>query len=461
MGKQALAKRDRVAPSVISLDNRFDPLLQIADERSEEALIGAVFQQPDLYPALAEIAQPADFFFLKNGYVWHACDSLSGRGVGIDLITVAEEMETLNAPIKGEELIRELARMIGGSPDTRNAEQYAWAVYQAALRLRLMSAAGEIAKLAPDKTVNVDALVDECDRLIFKATNRQAEKRTNAKDIMVAYHAKVEQMLENGTPAPGVQLGFKALDDLSGGLYPGEVTVLAGGEGMGKTTWALSTGRNMGKAGARVAVFTLEMSQEEIIRIFTAMETGIFKSVLKAFTLSDYQWGLFTKAAGDIARWPMDIIDEYPTLTPVQLRRKLRNLSQTGDIDAVIIDGLWLMEASEPTGERWRDVGNIMRDLNQVARDFSVPILLTHQYNAEIKNVKYPTLFNLSESAGVRRNAQVVWGLHRATYYNRDADDNTTELYILKDRNGGSVGQKLPFTYNTDFSRYEGGAYVG
>lgn len=460
MATNKLAKRDRVSPSIINMGTQFDPLLQIADERNEDAVIGAVFQQSDLFPVLSETLQPADFFFLLKGYVWHAFDVLTGEGKGLDLLTVASKMEELNSPIKGEELIRELARMIGAAPDTRNAEQYARAVFDASLRLRVLAAKEEMAQLAVDKTITVDSLVDQCDHLLYKATNRHAETRTDARSVMSKYFQKVDDMLQSGA-VNGLPTGFKILDDLTGGLFPGEVAVLAGGEGMGKTTWELSLVRNAVKAGKRAAVFTLEMSQEEIIRIFTSMETGIYKSVLKQFTLSDYQWKLFTKAAGDIGNWPLEIVDDFPTLTPVQLRRKLRTLTQHGDMDLVVIDGLWLMEASEPAkNDRPRDVFMIMRDLNQIARDFDVPILITHQYNADINGKKYPSIYQLSESAGVRRNAQVVWGLHRPSYYDRDNVDDSTKLYILKDRNGINVGSDVPFLYNKDNSRYEGGQYV-
>jgi replicative DNA helicase len=460
MAANKLAKRDRVSPTIINMGPQFDPLLQIADERSEDAVIGVVLQQPDLFPALSEILQPADFFFLLKGYVWHACDVLTGQGKGLDILTVASKMEELNSPIKGEELIRELARMIGTAPDTRNAEQYARQVFESSLRLRVLSAKEEIAQLAVDKTISVDSLVDQCDHLLYKATNRHAENRSDAHSIMSKYFQKVDDMLQSGAIS-GLPTGFKILDDLTGGLFPGEVAVLAGGEGMGKTTWGLSNVRNVVKAGKRAAVFTLEMSQEEIIRIFTSMETGIYKSVLKQFTLSDYQWKLFTKAAGDISNWPLEIVDDFPTLTPVQLRRKLRTLTQKADMDLVVIDGLWLMEASEPAkNDRPRDVFTIMRDLNQIARDFNVPILITHQYNASINGKKYPSIYELSESAGVRRNAQVVWGLHRPSYYDRDNVDDATKLYILKDRNGVNVGADVPFLYNKDNSSYEGGKYV-
>lgn len=459
MAANKLAKRDRVSPSIINMGSQFDPLLQIADERSEKAVIGAVLQHPDLFIALSEILQPADFFFIKNGYVWHSFDLLTGQGKGIDLVTVATTMESLKCPGSSDELIRDLAQMIESAPDASNAESYARAVFNASLRLRVLVAKEEIAKLAVDKTVTVDDLIDQCDHLLYKATNRQVETRTDARTIMSRYMQKVDDMI-NGGENPAVNTGFRMLDDECGGLYPGEVTVLAGSEGMGKTTWALSAARNMAKAGKRVAVFTLEMTQEEIIRAFTAMETSIYKSVLKQYALSTYQWGLFTKAAGDIGNWPIEIVDEFPTLTPIQCRRKLRKLMSETHIDAVIIDGLWLMEASEPTGERFRDVSVIMRDLNLIARDFGIPVLITHQYNADVNGKKNPTVFHLSESAGVRRNAQVIWGLHRAQFYDRESTDDSTSLFILKDRNGTSGGSKLPFLYNKENSSYEGGKYV-
>lgn len=459
MATNKLAKRDRVSPSIINMGSQFDPLLQIADERSERAVIGAVLQHPDLFIALSEILQPADFFFIKNGYVWHAFDVLTGQGKGIDLVTVATTMEILKCPGSSDELIRDLAQMIESAPDASNAESYARTVFNASLRLRVLTAKEEIAKLAVDKAVTVDELIDQCDHLLYKATNRQVESRTDARSIMSKYMQKVDDMI-NGGENPAINTGFRMLDDECGGLFPGEVTVLAGSEGMGKTTWALSAARNMAKAGKRVAVFTLEMTQEEIIRAFTAMETGIYKSVLKQYALSTYQWGLFTKAAGEIGNWPVEIVDEFPTLTPIQCRRKLRKLINEQRIDAVIIDGLWLMEASEPTGERFRDVSVIMRDLNLIARDFGVPILITHQYNAQVDGKKNPTVFHLSESAGVRRNAQVIWGLHRATFYDRESTDDSTSLFILKDRNGTSGGSKLPFLYNKENSAYEGGKYV-
>src|SRR5574337_839438 len=185
-------KRERVAPAIIALDERFTPMMAIADMKAEEACIGAVLQKPELYPALAEILQPGDFFSLKNGYIWHSFDTLSGAGKGIDILTVTEAMELGKAPIVGEELIRELARMGGCAPDLRNAELYARAVFQAAMRLRILTAADTMHRLASDKTLPSEALIDQCDTLLYTATNRRVEAKTDALSITNAYYEKVE-----------------------------------------------------------------------------------------------------------------------------------------------------------------------------------------------------------------------------------------------------------------------------
>jgi replicative DNA helicase len=255
--------------------------------------------------------------------------------------------------------------------------------------------------------------------------------------------------------SPGLPTGYQQLDHLHGGAARGEVVVVGGGEGMGKTTFMLNIVRNAAILGLRVAIFTLEMMRKEIGLNFSAMEAAIPKATLKNFALDEAQWSRFVKASGIIAGWGIDIIDEYPSLTPIQLRRRLRKLRLTKGIDIVLVDGLWLMEDSDSkVTERPRAVGNIMRDLVQIARDFNVALYITHQYNGDAwgrrEDDKRPKLHDFAESAGVRRNAQVIWGLYRDDYYGIESLAKTTELHILKDRNGsGAQGQVIDFSFDT------------
>lgn len=461
------AKRQRVAnTSILSLyptaaPSTGDPALRVANIMAEEAVIGAVFQKPSLYASLAEIIQPADFYILSNGYIWHAFDRLNARGVGIDMVTVYTELESMGNPLAGIDVMERIAQLIQNAPNAKNAESYARDVFEAALRLRVMRANMHIVEKAMDKTATIDELIDFADHEIYKATNRQTETKTDALSVVNEYYDRMEAAV-NGGASLGVVSGFQNLDAIvPSGFTQGEVTVLAGSEGMGKTTWLLTAARNMCLAGKRIGIFSLEMKKHEIVHNFMAMETGIYKTDLKTFRLNPAQLSAFAKAAGDISKWPFDVIDEYPSLTPIQLRRRMRNIWLTNPLDIVIIDGLWLMESNEPIkGDRPRDVFNIMRELNVISRDFATPILITHQYNAEVNKAARPSIFHLSESAGVRRNAQVIYGMHRDTYYNPDSKDMTTWVYVLKDRNGRASGERVPFVYNGNYSRYEEGECV-
>lgn len=458
-------KRQRVA-GIIQADTDYkastDVVMSLADERNELAVIGAVMQHPEVYPSVSEIIQAADFFFLKNGFIWHAIDTLSGKGESLDLVSITSFMETLpSCPMTGEHLITYLVDAMAKCPDWHSADEYARRVFHASLRIRLLCTTRDIGAVALDKTLGIEDVINKSDSLLYSATNRMIERPTDIHSSVSKYYDKVEAMLADHRSL-GTPYGFNELDTLLTGAYPQEVTIIAGSEGMGKTTWILSTIRNQIKNGNKVALFSLEMTQEEITRNLIAMESGLYKDNLKAFKLSPNDWTSFVAASGEVSKWPLNIIDDFPTLSPIQLRRKLRKMLMSSKIDTLFVDGLWLMQASEPTDDRPKDVFTIMRDLNLIARDFNIPLIVAHQYNsnASSRSNKKPTIYDIAESAGVRRNAQVIIGLYRESYYDPDSINMITEGYILKDRNGRAQGKHVPFGYNDRHSRFEDGVNV-
>lgn len=450
-----LVRRERVSALPAANGAKPLPAMALANIEAEQAVLGAVLLDPSLHPNVAEILQPADFTILFNGFVWYAFDKLMERNVGIDLISVSDELEKVK-DLKGVDFATRLTDLMAACPDPMHAEHYARKVRDAATLIRVHRAAAKMQALVEDKARDstVDELIDECNKVLFLATDQNtSNKDTRADAIISRYFDMVESGMSGKVP-PGVPSGFQELDVLIPGFARGEVTVIGGGEGMGKTSWLLTVIRAVSKQyGLTVAHFSLEMTQDEVIRIMIAMETGIPKDALKSFSLTDLQWRQFVAATGHISAWPMHVIDEYPALTPIQLRRRLRKLIKDEPIHLVTIDGLWLMEPTDPSRDgRPRDVGNIMRDLNEIARDFDVPVLVAHQYNGEQWNRqdKRPKLIDLAESSGVRRNAQVVLGLYRDSYYGINAPVDVTELHILKDRNGRAQGRKIDLLYDFD-----------
>lgn len=463
-------KRRRVTGRVIDARSVFDPSTgmtttpytsaTLADVEAEAAVIGAVLQQPELYAALGDTVQAADFWSLLHGYLWYAFGKLVDAGTPIDILTVAGVLDSEpKAPIKGDEALTLLAGLYGAPPNAEHAETYARRVRDASIKMRLLEASVEMQKRVFDKSTSsfMDVLIDECNQLLFDATEQHlGEAQTNAQAAIKAYWDALDKRMEEAS-MPSVATGWEKWDNpliATGGLYPGTVTVIAGKEGTGKTTWMLSMMRNMLKRGKHVVLFSLEMGRnDEIMEVLMSQEAGIRKHFLRAGQLRQEQYSAFVRAAGEVGNWHLNVVDEFPDLTPRQLRRKLRYYLSRQPIDAVLIDGLWLMEWDNPKIERHRAVGHIVKELTQIAKGSlgaPFPIVITHQYKEEVggKKIKAPNIYHLSESAGVRRNAQVIVGLWR------DSLDGITQAHLLKDRPNGNQGHIGYFKFDRERTLY-------
>lgn len=449
------ARVSKIVPLYQQQPENRDWLRRAFDGRAEEALLGAVLLEPDLYTSLADIVQPSDFFLLWNGFIWHTFEQLQAAGRPIDLLSVATEAAK-HPQIAADGAFDDLrlASLPAACPDPRNADYYAKQVRERAVRLRVMEAADAMKSAALDDALPLERLIDECNERLFTATEQHGDIDSSAKAIVSHYYDHVETLM-HARRAPGIPTGFDKVDAYLGGMQPGEVIVLGGNEGMGKTAMLLSIVRNVAGMGLKAALFSLEMSQDEIVQALMAMESGIPRHVLRSpSVMAAQQWQSFVNAAGIIGNWPLQVMDmnEYPQLTPLQLRRRVRKLQAQEGLDLVVIDGLWLMEATQSAGDRTRDVFTITRDLTGIAKQFNVPILITHQYNANAlsrkRKERKPTLFDLAESAGVRRNCQVILGLFRESYFDKNALSKLTQIYTLKDRNGTSTGQTYDFHFD-------------
>lgn len=424
---------------------------KLGNLRAEEAVLASVLQKSEVYHALAEMLQPGDFTLRWNGIVWRTFEVLAARNESISIITVADELEK-----HGELDDVRLAALAGRVDDIDSAESYARMVRDAALQIRIIQAAMEMIIVAQDDKNRgfTEFVVDECNRLLFEATEQRMERSPSFYQVLSTYSDSVERVVNDEEPPTiCVPSGFDRLDSWLKGFAPGEVTVIGGGAGQGKTTFALSIARNILNTGGSVAYFSLEMSQEEILRSLTAMETGIPKDVLRSKRLTPEQYATFIEAAGRMSKWAMHPIDEYKSLTPLQLRRRLRLLATQEVIDMVMIDGLWLMEAVKPTPRRVDDVHFIVRDLTEIADAFNLPIAILHQYKRSGDGSKKRRIYteeDLAESSGVERNVDVILCLQKPKHL------GVVEGIIYKDRNGSTPkGTMVEFAFNRKFKRYE------
>lgn len=445
-------KRARVSNIIpFTMPGQPTPLDTMVDERSEKALIGCVFYQPDLFPALSGIVQPADFTSRKRGYIWWAFEQVYPH---IDTHTVmrlllAQKDFVSTTP---DELAHELDAFVLDVPDVDHAEQYADMVLDAAIRIRVFNST-----VAQQQRVieggDLNALIDDCNNLLFVASNQSNGRyQTTAQHIASQHIDRYEDILA-GKWSPVLPTGYHMLDKITGGLGVGEVTVLAGASGMGKTTFALNIVLNVCKRGQRAVIFSLEMSQAEVFDAMISVHTGIplVNVKMKKFYSAD-EMTRYIGAIGELSTYQFDVIDEFPALNPAQLRRKLRTLeAEGGPIHLCMVDGLWLMDATDPTKEEWRNIHLIMRDLTGIAsaRQFLIPILLLHQYSSDAKERrdKAPQISDMAGGRAVDRTAQNIWGLYSDAYYQIDDPLDMTKLYLMKNRNSGVRNEVINFLF--------------
>lgn len=452
----ALPKRERVTQFTPSSNPTPIDMTVLNNEKAERAVVGAVFQRPDLFPTLSHLLQPTDFWALFLGLCWYVVDKMIANDENVNIVTIADAIEKEKSnPYKGDEeaLMNALSSLYGACPDIDHAEDFARQVRESAMVCRVIKTLDTTKSDILTGNLRGEELKDELNRRVFEATEQTVERKSDASSMMNAY----VDGFEGGELAATVPTGLHHLDGLlSGhGFFPKEVCVWVGAAGMGKTTALLSIARHVARSKRSVALFTMEMEQSEISQALIAMETGIPRGTLQSKRISPAQYNAIVEASGAIGSWDLHTIDmhEFPALKPLQLKRKLRSLMVNNPIDLVILDGLWLMEPNKEIDDRPKAVAAIMRDLSGIAKQFNIPILLAHQYTRlSGRTYKKPTLELLAESAGVERNAQVVIGMWRQSYFD-DNESNETFAHVLKNRNRGMLGS-APIGYNAQFNRF-------
>lgn len=437
-------------------------VLALVNTPAEEACIGAVLNQAALFYTLAEIIQPEDFGILTNGVIWKAFTELIGTQQSIDLVTLWEELkkpayDTLAKYRTTDGQARyhqDTAQYMQAASSIENAAEYAHIVLATAIRIRHIQAAADLEKLAFDRKLRIDEMVAQSGALVFEAGRRSNTNPTDIISLVSAYH---DEMLRGSRPHL-IPLGLPNHDDETGGIARGEVSILAGAAGMGKTTLALSLILNMAKT-QRVVLFSLEMSRDEILNKLVSMITGIPLRVMQNRNFTEAQRGMWFDALNTISALQLDIVDDCATLTPALFRtRMLALMHQKGGMDVAVIDGLWLMSSDIQRRERFEEVNEITKQLAGFVRQYQIALLLLHQYKDDIRTRAdhTPRLGDLAEATAVQRNVQYALGLHNPNYYDTDQEAEHT-LHILKARNKDVAhGAKYQIDWNAEYRRYEG-----
>ncbi len=369
---------------------------------AEEAVIGGVLTDPDLFLGIAAYLRPEDFHINRLAIVWEAMMRVADRNDGIDVLTVSEEIRALGKAEQFEDKARGfLVNLINRTPTSVHTEAYARVVERLAIRRRLLTAADEIKTLAYDEQLPVERITSEAESRLFRVTERnQRGDLVPMYQAIDTFFASIEHKMQHPDEPMGLPTGFRDLDGLLSGLQRSDLLIFAGRPGMGKTSFLLSVVMNAAKLNARILIFTMEMGHEQLVQRFVSMETGINTQKLRTGQLDQREYSRFVEATGRLGNLNI-FIDDSAAMTPIEMRTKCRRIAHEFGLDLVIVDYLQLMSAGAGyENNRVQEVSYISRSLKELAREINVPVISAAQLSraVEQRQDKHPQLSDLRES---------------------------------------------------------------
>ena len=452
-------------PNFASTPDRLPP--QNLD--AEIAVLGSMLLDCQAIPDIAQVLRKGDFYSPDHQLIFEAAVGLFDEGKPVDLVLLTERLRQ-----------RECLERVGGAgylvsilervPSAANAEHYAGIVHQASLRRRLIHACTEVMRHSYDGTIEADALLDKAQDEIFSVTQgdrfREAAK---VGDILEHIFADIDNISQNRIT--GIRTWFNDLDDLTCGLQPADLIIVAGRPSMGKTTFALNIATRVAlggwprpnKEGAKpVLIFSLEMSKPVIARNILCAYARVDAHRLRRGLLPKEEINALTTKAGDLYEAPI-YIDDTPGLALRDLRtRSRRLLLQVPNLSLIVIDYLQLME-ERSAENRQQEISVISRGLKGLARELNVPIIALSQLSraTEAREGHMPRMSDLRESGSLEQDADVIVLLYREEQYNPGARPGEADLIVAKQRNGPTGTVTVTFLKNylrfEDRAGHEGG----
>jgi replicative DNA helicase len=415
---------------------------------AEEAVIGAILINPDAYYDVVEFLQADDFYLHKHRWVFEAFNRLHEQRAPIDLLTVTEELDQMGylGEVGGSAY---LTALISNVPTALHAAAYGHLVEDSALRRRMIEAANDIVKTAYKEDITIDTAINAAEKAVFGVSERRLSSDLQPiKKVLSDYFDRVGDLANRDDDTYGVPTNFRDLDNLLGGLQPSDLLIIAGRPGQGKTSFMLSIAKNAARlANKHIAIFSMEMSNEQLVQRLISQETGIDAQRLRLGKLRDDEWSLFAEAVDALGRTRV-FLDDTPSITPTQIRAKCRRLHLEHRLDLVVIDYLQLMQGDTRTDNRVQEVSYISRNLKTLARELNVPVLAAAQLSRAIEQRadKRPILSDLRESGSLEQDADIVMFIYRE---DKDDEDslmkNVAEIVVAKHRNGPTGKISLVF----------------
>ncbi len=407
---------------------------------AEQSVIGAMIMDKDAIVAAAEIITEEDFYSKQCGMLFEAMVELNDEGKPVDSVTLQDRLREKDVPpeVSSLEFIRDLLNTL---PTSAHIKHYANIVAEKAMLRRLIKLNEEIANACYAGKDSLENILEDTEKRVFNLIQRRnTDGFVPIRQIVMNAMDQIEKASKNKGNVTGIATGFIDLDYRTAGMQPSDLVLIAARPSMGKTAFVLNIAQHVAfKLEQTVAIFSLEMSKEQLVNRLFSLESKVDAQKLRTGNLSDNDWEKLIETAGVIGKSNL-IIDDTPGITIGEMRSKCRKYKLEYGLKMIIIDYLQLMSGSGGRNDsRQQEISDISRSLKALARELSVPVLALSQLSRAVEQRPdhRPMLSDLRESGAIEQDADVVMFIYRDDYYNKDTEKKgIAEIIVAKQRNG-------------------------
>lgn len=433
---------------------------------AECAVLGGIMLDPEALERLEGSLLAEHFYVEANRILFNAILGLVQRNQPIDALTVKDHLQRQGdlEACGGEEYLSQLISVV---PSSANVRHYADIVRERAVLRELLGACGKISQdVYEDTSSEVNTQLDEAERKILAISeNFSRSKPTFSKigSLMADAYSELKERYNNKKSITGIATSFTQLDDMTAGMQRGDLIIVAGRPSMGKTAFSMNLAQNAAIRGAEegekpyvAAVFSLEMSSQQIAMRMLACEARVDMKNLRTGSFSSDDWRKLATASGSLAEAQI-YVDDTPAISVMEVRSKCRRLKREAKaLDLVLIDYLQLMSGRSDSERREQEISEITRSLKGLARDMNVPVIVLSQLNRSLESRadKRPMMSDLRESGAIEQDADIIMFIYRDEVYNKKPEnEGIAEVIIAKQRNGPTGTVKLTFLHK--YTRFE------
>ncbi len=413
---------------------------------AEQSVLGAMLLDKDAVSTAAEILKKEDFYRENHREIFEAIMSLFDQAQPIDIITVSEKLN-LKDVLESVGGLDYLSYIVNQVPTTANTRYYSKIVEEKSVLRKLIKASSEIMNLSYHANEEVASILDIAEKSVFDILQkRNLQGVLPVKDVLIDAFNRLEEIYNNKGAITGLPTGFLDLDNKTAGLQKSDLILIAARPAMGKTAFAMNIGQYVAiKKKVPVAIFSLEMSAEQLVNRLMCSEAMVDNQKMKTGKLEDDDWKKFARAMGPMSEAPI-FIDDTPGITATDIRAKCRRLKLEKGLGLIIIDYLQLVEGRGRRENRQQEITDISRSLKILAKEIDVPVITLSQLSRapEQRADHRPILSDLRESGAIEQDADLVMFLYRDDYYDPDSEKkNIAEVIIAKSRHGSTGSIEL------------------